>query len=49
MPRGTMRDAFRLFTRLFDHKWYGREDTSREDYERCRELAAQIVEAEPAS
>ncbi|MCB9592228.1 MAG: DUF4129 domain-containing protein [Sandaracinaceae bacterium] len=49
MPRGSLRDAFRHFTRLFDHKWYGREDTSREDYERCRELAAQIVEAEVAS
>ncbi len=46
MPRGSIRDAFRHFTRLFDHKWYGREETSRDDYERCRELARQIVEAE---
>jgi len=44
MPRGQVRDAFRSFTRLFDHKWYGREDTTAADYERCRALAAEIVE-----
>lgn len=49
MPRGAIRDAFRQFTRLFDHKWYGREPTSPEDYARCRELAREIVEAEAPS
>ena len=42
-PRGPIRDRFRELTRLFDHKWYGAEDTTRGDYERCRELAAEIV------
>lgn len=45
MPRGETRDAFRELTRLFDHKWYGEEETTQLDYRRCRELAAQIVEA----
>ncbi|HJL17480.1 MAG TPA: DUF4129 domain-containing protein [Sandaracinaceae bacterium LLY-WYZ-13_1] len=44
MPRGAVRDAFRQFTRLFDHKWYGREETTRHDYERCRTLASEIVD-----
>ncbi len=46
MPRGPLRDTFRSFTRLFDHKWYGQEDTTPADYERCRALAADIVERE---
>jgi hypothetical protein len=45
MPRGDAREAFTHFTRLFDFKWYGREVTSREDYERCRALASEIVGA----
>ena len=47
MPRGETRDAFRQFTDLFDHKWYGRGDTTRRDYERCRELASAIVGETP--
>jgi hypothetical protein len=47
MPRGEPRDAFRQFTRLFDHKWYGHEDTTHHDYERCRALANAIVEEPP--
>lgn len=43
MPRGSARDAFAAFTRLFDHKWYGREPTTPAEYERCRVLAQQIV------
>ncbi len=43
MPRGAERDAFAAFTRLFDHKWYGRELTTAEDYARCRALAREIV------
>lgn len=46
MPGGDARDAFRDFTRLFDHKWYGREGTTQEDYELCRRLASAIVAAE---
>lgn len=45
MPRGETRSAFRELTRLFDYKWYGEEDTTLDDYARCRELSAQIVEA----
>lgn len=44
IPRGAVRDLFGGFTRLFDHKWYGEEPTTRSDYERCRELAMQIVD-----
>ncbi len=43
MPRGDAREAFAQLTRLFDHKWYGQEDTSHDDYARCRELASTIV------
>lgn len=46
MPGGEERDAFREFTRLFDHKWYGREGTTQDDYERCRRLASAIVATE---
>lgn len=52
MPRSDAREAFRQFTRIFDHKWYGHEVTSHDDYARCRALASAIVEgpspAEPA-
>jgi len=44
MPRGELRTAFREFTRLFDHKWYGHEPTTADDYARCRTLATEIVE-----
>lgn len=44
MPRGDVRDAFRSFTRLFDHKWYGHEETVHDDYERCHALASEIVD-----
>lgn len=47
MPRGEPRDAFRQLTRLFDHKWYGHEATTRHDYERCRSLARAIVGPPP--
>lgn len=43
MPRGEAREAFARFTRLFDHKWYGREATTRPDYDECRSLARAIV------
>lgn len=43
MPRGEAREAFAQLTRLFDHKWYGHEPTTRGDYERCRALAHAIV------
>lgn len=43
MPRGEARESFSQLTRLFDHKWYGRQDTTRADYERCRSLASAIV------
>ena len=49
MPKNATRDAFRHFTKLFDHKWYGREATTSDDYERCRSLATQIVVVEPES
>ncbi|MCC6874771.1 MAG: DUF4129 domain-containing protein [Sandaracinaceae bacterium] len=43
MPHGDERGAFRQFTHLFDHKWYGAEPTTHDDYERCRDLARAIV------
>ncbi|MBZ0118915.1 MAG: DUF4129 domain-containing protein, partial [Sandaracinaceae bacterium] len=43
MPHGGERGAFRQFTHLFDHKWYGAEQTTHDDYERCRDLARAIV------
>jgi hypothetical protein len=46
LPRGTTRDSFGQFTRVFDHKWYGEESTTHADYERCRGLAREIVGAE---
>ncbi|MBX3270354.1 MAG: DUF4129 domain-containing protein [Sandaracinaceae bacterium] len=49
MPRGAVREAFSQFTRVFDHKWYGREDTSHDEYERCRDLARRIVEPEASA
>ena len=42
MPRGETRTLFSTFTRVFDHKWYGRENTSMEDYLECRRLADRI-------
>ena len=45
LPRGGMRDSFGQFTRVFDHTWYGREETTYVLYERCRGLAREIVEA----
>jgi hypothetical protein len=44
MARGEARAAFAEFTRAFDHKWYGVEPTTEEDYLRCRALATRIVE-----
>jgi hypothetical protein len=46
LPAGTLREAFGAFTRIFDRKWYGREDTSKLEYERGLALAEQICAAE---
>lgn len=35
--------VFRTFTQLFDRKWYGDEHTTREEYERGRELATSLA------
>ena len=43
MPRSEARTLFADFTRIFDHKWYGAEPTTQEDYEACRALATRIV------
>lgn len=42
MPRGELRAAFAGFTKLFDYKWYGDEQTTRADYERGRAMADRI-------
>jgi Domain of unknown function (DUF4129) len=42
MPAGATRDAFAAFTRLFDRKWYGREECTRAEYEQSLELAERI-------
>jgi hypothetical protein len=45
LPRDARRLEFSRFTRLFDHKWYGEEPTTEEDYRECRALADRIVAA----
>jgi hypothetical protein len=42
LPPGGLRADFGSFTRLFDHKWYGDEPTTRDDFERGRALAAHL-------
>ncbi|MDH5676030.1 MAG: DUF4129 domain-containing protein [Myxococcales bacterium] len=42
MPPSDTRQAFAAFTRAFDHKWYGREPATADDYQRCRVLADRI-------
>jgi hypothetical protein len=44
MPQGAARDSFAQFTRVFDHKWYGQEPTTRPDYQRCLSLAEEIAQ-----
>lgn len=48
MPKGARRDDFGTFTRLFDHKWYGDEETTAGDYAACRALADGICAEELA-
>jgi len=43
LPQDARRGDFSRFTRLFDHKWYGDEQTTRSDYDECRALADRIV------
>lgn len=47
MPRGEPRQLFSEFTRLFDFKWYGEEETRREDYERGRVIAERVCAPQP--
>jgi hypothetical protein len=42
MPQGEARRAFAAFTHIFDHKWYGHEPATAEDYQECRRLAERI-------
>ncbi len=37
-------EPFRRLTRLFEQKWYGERACAADDYERCRELAAELRE-----
>ncbi|HKP62132.1 MAG TPA: DUF4129 domain-containing protein [Polyangiales bacterium] len=46
LPAGALRDAFGAFTAMFDRKWYGRESTSKTEYERGLGLAEQICATE---
>jgi hypothetical protein len=39
----SMRSDFRELTRIFDHKWYGKEETVEVDYEVCRQLADRML------
>lgn len=48
MPEGEPRRLFASFTRTFDHKWYGDEPTTRDEYVHCRELADRICAPESA-
>lgn len=48
LPRGDARTDFAGFTRLFDHKWYGDEPTTRDDYLAGRGIAERLCsEQEP--
>jgi hypothetical protein len=42
MPQGEVRLLFAAFTRIFDHKWYGHEPATPEDYQECRRIAERI-------
>lgn len=43
MGAGWRRSDFRELTRLFDHKWYGHEETRVSDYTTCRALSERLV------
>jgi hypothetical protein len=45
LPPGELRKLFAAFTRIFDHKWYGHEPATPEDYRRSRALAERIERA----
>ncbi|MGE0784420.1 MAG: DUF4129 domain-containing protein [Sandaracinaceae bacterium] len=49
MARSETREQFAQLTRLFDHKWYGEEPTTDDDYRTCRDLAIRIVGERSAS
>lgn len=40
---GAVRTDFRELTRIFDHKWYGREPADQLDYDLCKELAERMI------
>jgi hypothetical protein len=42
LPRGDLRGAFADFTRVFDHKHYGEEMTTSDEYAACRGLADRL-------
>jgi hypothetical protein len=48
LPQGELRQAFAAFTRIFDHKWYGHEPATLDDYRACRQLADRICNTEHA-
>jgi hypothetical protein len=48
LPQGDVRQAFAAFTRIFDHKWYGHEPATLDDYRACRRLADRICNTEQA-
>lgn len=48
LPPGDVRQAFAAFTRIFDHKWYGHEPATLDDYRACRQLADRICDTEQA-
>ncbi|MCC7539558.1 MAG: DUF4129 domain-containing protein [Deltaproteobacteria bacterium] len=48
LPGGTARIDFAGFTRLFDHKWYGDEPTTHDDYVLGRGIAERLCRDEDA-
>jgi hypothetical protein len=48
LPHGELRSAFAAFTRIFDHKWYGHEPATLDDYHACRQLADRICDTGPS-
>lgn len=49
LPRGELRGAFSDFTRVFDHKHYGKQATTADEYVACRSLAERLCRQESST
>ena len=46
LPESDVREAFAMFTRIFDHTWYGHAPATQADYEQCRSLCDRICQTD---